>query len=291
MNDESALFAGWAEARQRIESSRARKVFMAVGDPWAQPVVDPTSAASNTNMFKMLIFSCILGVFTIMAFISFANRPVIETFSLLPMSAVPPQSITLSIVCSHNWACYHESWLDADGVWQWNGTVSVTQTFSGDALAACGENRAHTIPGSGNPKTEMQFMPGGGSSESYSGRSLMGHVSACGHRRALMEHTSSEYSSDHPCEEAMQLCYSPSSTEGIRISVPGFTTGGCGYGDASCSPALKIIVGTAAASGMRIEIDLEPHQRKAIYVGSGEGERAEQHSHICALQCRPLLCG
>jgi hypothetical protein len=69
----------------------------------------------------------------------------------------------------------------------------------------------------------------------------------------------------------VELCYSGNTKDGITITVPGFTTQGvCPYGDTACSPFLRVSiqgVGQEGANKMDMVLDLEPHQRKTVFVG------------------------
>jgi len=71
-----------------------------------------------------------------------------------------------------------------------------------------------------------------------------------------------------PTGHQVVLDYSPRKLDGLYIKAPGFTSN-CDYGDAAC-PSLQIsITGGTGAAGevMQSLITLEPHQRKAVYVG------------------------
>ena len=72
-----------------------------------------------------------------------------------------------------------------------------------------------------------------------------------------------------PSGSAHALCRAP--RQGVDIEVPSFTVrDGCTYGALGCSPFLRLLItttGDAEGSGMQILIDLEPHQRKTVFIG------------------------
>ena len=68
------------------------------------------------------------------------------------------------------------------------------------------------------------------------------------------------------------LCFSENGDEGVLIDIPAFSlANGCTYGATGCKPFLRVrlkaVDDTGAATGMQATIDIEPSQRKAVFVG------------------------
>ena len=68
------------------------------------------------------------------------------------------------------------------------------------------------------------------------------------------------------------LCYSENGDEGVLIDIPAFSlANGCTYGATGCKPFLRVrlkaVDDTGGAAGMQATIDIEPSQRKAVFVG------------------------
>ncbi|KAL1526701.1 hypothetical protein AB1Y20_015401 [Prymnesium parvum] len=67
------------------------------------------------------------------------------------------------------------------------------------------------------------------------------------------------------------VCYSGDPSHGVLLDIPAFTlSSGCAYGAPGCRPSLRVIISDTAdnsSSAMREVIDIEPFQRKSVYLG------------------------
>jgi hypothetical protein len=65
------------------------------------------------------------------------------------------------------------------------------------------------------------------------------------------------------------VCYSRDGSHGLEVVVPSFS-GACAYGDPGCGVFLRVELRAPAADGgegMTLTVDVEPSQRKAVYIG------------------------
>lgn len=64
----------------------------------------------------------------------------------------------------------------------------------------------------------------------------------------------------------LPLCFSDAGEDGIVLDIPAFSSrGGCTYGAEGCRPFLRVEITSAPA--MNMTIDVEPFQRKTVYIG------------------------
>ena len=216
------------------ESRTAGGQFVAIN--WAD-VANETYSAAGLCQLKCP-HSCLLLILVTMTIVYSADAIVYmvsaapsETFSLSPMSKVPMQLLTLTTECLSAWACH---WNATPGTtsWNWEGVPVLSARYSPDSECA-----NYTTP---LPDREVHGGLDGG-----------------------MRHTMT-----------VPMCFSDDPDEGVFLDIPGWT-GEAAYGFmpgnfGSSSPALRVTIsanGTDGAEGMRKILDVEPFQRKSVYLG------------------------
>eukprot|EP00326_Haptolina_ericina_P025207 CAMPEP_0181198638 /NCGR_PEP_ID=MMETSP1096-20121128/16734_1 /TAXON_ID=156174 ORGANISM="Chrysochromulina ericina, Strain CCMP281" /NCGR_SAMPLE_ID=MMETSP1096 /ASSEMBLY_ACC=CAM_ASM_000453 /LENGTH=343 /DNA_ID=CAMNT_0023288735 /DNA_START=157 /DNA_END=1189 /DNA_ORIENTATION=- len=164
-------------------------------------------------------------VYATFALINFANRPEVETFSLLPMSSIPPIALSVSLRCSHPWQCHKEAMAGATR-WSWTDTVHLVDDYTSAYTTDACHPSDTKVPAAMNKWMEYHSI--------------------------------------------VNVCYDP--VGGLRIRVPEFTMpAGMKYGSPG-QPSLSVMINASQAPAgggehMCVTIDIEPSQRKTIFVG------------------------
>ena len=176
----------------------------------------------------LVAFTTLVITYTVWAFVQYAMRPSSEGFSMMPMADVPPQLVELTTECSEPWAC-HENASNALGAeWTWDRTPTITMRYG--PSSPC-NSTSISLPGASDRLELRTIVP---------------------------------------------LCYSDDADEGVMLDVPAFSlASGCLYGQPGCRPFLRVrlrAVGNSSAAGpaaaeMKATIDIEPSQRKSVFVG------------------------
>jgi hypothetical protein len=226
------------------------------------PVKQPLHVVHEWHPGHLLVtVGFFLGVisFGIFAFVQFLQRPTTESFFLAPSSGTPIP-IEVSISCSHAWACYKNATKPLGAPWQFDAAPSIVM-LSGATQGGCTPSPVNVSATNGLAQIELNNSLA--TSSSPAGSVVLGSA---------------------------QVCYSPSSADGLLISVPGFTAaGGVVYGDAN-APRLHVrIRGVAQSFGnaakdstlassadMDIQLDIEPHQRKSVFIGAVLRKRTKE---------------
>jgi len=211
-----------------------------------------------------------LGVvaFSVFALVQFTQRPATESFFMAPSTSTPIP-IEVSISCSHAWACYNNASRPAGQPWRFDAAPRIA-SISGAGVGSCTPSAVNVTATNGLAQIELNSsMPVGSAAV---GEVVLGSV---------------------------QVCYSASALDGLLISVPGFTApGGVIYGDNS-APRLQVRIrgvaqtfgdvkddaALAATSDMDIQLDIEPHQRKSVFIGAVLRKRTRES----AFASLPLL--
>ena len=171
--------------------------------------------------------------YTVWAFVQYAMRPPSEVFSMMPMTSVPPQLVELTTECSEPWACH----MNATNV---------------NATNANATNVPPPWRWGATPTITVRYGPSSPCSSTT--------ISLPGASNRLVLQT------------RVPLCYSENGDEGVLIDIPAFSlANGCTYGATGCKPFLRVrlkaVDDTGGAAGMQATIDIEPSQRKAVFVG------------------------
>ena len=136
-------------------------------DPFAQNVRDERTAGTRRNVFLILILCPGLLIYSAYLFYEHVNRPTAESFSLMPMSAIPLQEIVVRMECSELWGCY-KGVVDANHtnmVWDAGGAVTVSQQYTPTKVGAgclAATNRVATVntglpAGTKNSESKLWF--------------------------------------------------------------------------------------------------------------------------------------
>ncbi|CAE7667725.1 unnamed protein product, partial [Symbiodinium sp. KB8] len=227
------------------------------------PVKQATTATHEWHTGHLpvtLLFFVGILAYAIFAFVQFSVRPTTESFFLAPAKGmtIPLQ---VSIWCSHAWACYDNATNTASG-WRWDAATTVQSISGGVPGAACGQASLDATATTGRSRAALNSS----AVDAFA-------TTPAAERPAFAQGT---------LLGDATLCYSTDSADGILIRVPGFTTtSGVIYGD-SAAPRLRVLIqgvpsatGAAATDGtledmtpMEVQLDIEPHQRKSVFIGS-----------------------
>ena len=200
-------------------------------DALKAPVFDPNSHNNTTLGYTVFFYISVLA-YTSFAMINFANRPEQTSFTLRESKQLPTQYLRVDFRCSTPWGCLRNSSKlinQATGLteWRWDASPSISATYSDDEEDNVGNNMR---------KIDVE------------GKFTSKNISR------------------------IPLKFSNLDGDGIIINVPGYQTtnvSNCIYGS-TCMPILKLNIraNNPKTNGpMQIKMDLEPFQRKAIYIG------------------------
>jgi hypothetical protein len=193
------------------------------------PIYDPKSHNNNTFAYTVLFYASVL-IYAIYATINFVNRPEQTTFLLRETKELPLQYLRMEIQCTTPWGCF-------------KSPRKVTNQTTG--------------------RTWWKWDASPWIKSTYSdGNNNMGRIDIGG------KFTKKNVTN-------VPLKFSNTANDGILIKVPDYwvsaqSNNNCSMYGSSCAPVLKIkILANDLSTGgpMQINMDLEPHQRKAVYIG------------------------
>ena len=197
-----------------------RNIFY-VNDPFlAEQYIRDSRGFNNFNIFYGILFKIIIVVYVVYIIMEYLKAQPTTTFSLSPTINMKPLNITISTSCSSKWGCY-------------NWTATTAQ-----------RNWA-------NPANYHQWKPI--TVEGYYNFADSSNCNQKNFRRTVR----SAYAQ---ANISFVVCYSPSFTDGVVLSVP-FSS------DYSSSTSLNVRVqGPNYANNMQYDININSGQIKIIYL-------------------------
>ena len=174
---------------------------------------------NNSNIYFGLIYFICVILYSLVTFMDYFNRPVIETYSIIPSLNTMPISIDVSLRCSSKWPCS-----SCSGNWSSSGWICENGTVVPPTIT---EKYDRTKPG---------YCDGIASNASI-------------------------WPTAESTNFSVTSCYSADFNDGILIRVP-FT----GTYAAGSSPRMFVVV-TKQGSDLYYEQQLEPAQRKSVFLG------------------------